>query len=176
MLSLIRLRLGVRWPGSDVWDQVSGVRPQVSGVRCQELGARCQGQGQGSEFRIITKIIVHILHCCMIMKDVYEDPRFNKAIDMQTGYRTRSMLCMPVLDSQGNVTAVAQIINKAAGSQFTKDDERNFSQFLTFCGIALTNARLFELSLQEHRQNEVSFISLFDLINCQVKTIFIRIQ
>ena len=87
---------------------------------------------------------------------MYEDPRFNKSVDMQTGYRTRSMLCMPVFDFKGNVTAVAQIMNKQTG-EFTKDDERNFGQFLAFCGIALTNARLFELSLQEHRQNQVRF-------------------
>ena len=73
---------------------------------------------------------------------------------MQTGFRTRSMLCMPVFDFKGNVTAVAQIMNKQTG-EFTEDDERNFRQFLAFCGIALTNARLFELSLQEHRQNQV---------------------
>eukprot|EP00930_Biecheleria_cincta_P016646 TRINITY_DN13453_c0_g2_i4.p1 TRINITY_DN13453_c0_g2~~TRINITY_DN13453_c0_g2_i4.p1 ORF type:complete len:1080 (-),score=151.44 TRINITY_DN13453_c0_g2_i4:165-3404(-) len=46
------------------------------------------------------------------IKEAYEDPRFNAAVDKSTGYTTRSILCMPFLDSQGTVLGVVQFINK----------------------------------------------------------------
>ena len=44
--------------------------------------------------------------------DCYTDARFSTATDLQTGYRTRSMLCMAVKDSSGEVVAVLQLLNK----------------------------------------------------------------
>ena len=54
----------------------------------------------------------------------FQDPRFNKEVDKKTGYRTHSILCEPILNYDGEVTGVAQIINKVTGSHdFTKQDE-----------------------------------------------------
>ena len=45
------------------------------------------------------------------MPDAYDDPRFNQTVDKDTGYRTVSMLCVPLIrDNQ--VIAVVQTINK----------------------------------------------------------------
>ena len=44
----------------------------------------------------------------------YEDERFNPAIDEQTGYKTKSILCMPIL-IRGTVIGVIQMINKKSG-------------------------------------------------------------
>ena len=44
--------------------------------------------------------------------DAYKDSRFNRAIDKQTSFKTRTVLCMPVVDSQGKVIAVCQMVNK----------------------------------------------------------------
>lgn len=38
-----------------------------------------------------------------------QDERFNPKIDGKTGYKTRSMLCMPIKDSAGEVIGVAQV-------------------------------------------------------------------
>ena len=56
---------------------------------------------------------------------MFQDPRFNKEIDKKTGYRTRSLLCMPILNYEGDVVGVAQIINKADPhiQEFTEQDE-----------------------------------------------------
>ncbi|GFS80365.1 phosphodiesterase [Trichonephila clavipes] len=52
------------------------------------------------------------------------DYRFNSRID-QTGYATHNMLCMPILDVDGEVKGVAQIINKCGGEEpFTDADEK----------------------------------------------------
>ena len=46
--------------------------------------------------------------------DVYKDPRFNASIDQQTGYNTKSILCMPIC-IRGQVIGVIQMINKNSG-------------------------------------------------------------
>ncbi|XP_022339829.1 cGMP-specific 3',5'-cyclic phosphodiesterase-like isoform X2 [Crassostrea virginica] len=90
------------------------------------------------------------------IKDAYEDPRFNKDVDLKTGYRTHSILCMPILNYEGEVIGVAQIINKVTGNhEFTKQDEEVFRKYLIFCGIGITNAQLFELSVQEYKRNQL---------------------
>ena len=45
------------------------------------------------------------------LKDAYLDPRFNKDVDSQTGFRTHSLVCMPVCNYDGEVIGVAQIMN-----------------------------------------------------------------
>jgi hypothetical protein len=46
------------------------------------------------------------------IEDAYEDARFNSTIDKQTGYRTRSILCLPIMNERGQCIAVAEAINK----------------------------------------------------------------
>ncbi len=50
--------------------------------------------------------------------DAYNDPRFNKAIDEQTGYETNTILCMPIC-IRGQVIGIVQMVNKVEGP-FTK--------------------------------------------------------
>ncbi|XP_047363761.1 cGMP-specific 3',5'-cyclic phosphodiesterase isoform X3 [Vespa velutina] len=96
-----------------------------------------------------TKEIINI-------KDAYKDPRFNSAIDMRTGYKTTLILSMPICNYEGDVIGVAQIINKTNGSnEFTERDVEVFQRYLTFCGIGIQNAQLFELSVQEYRRNQI---------------------
>ncbi|XP_014216594.1 cGMP-specific 3',5'-cyclic phosphodiesterase isoform X2 [Copidosoma floridanum] len=90
------------------------------------------------------------------IKDAYKDPRFNSAIDMRTGYKTTLILSMPICNYDGDVIGVAQIINKTNGShEFTERDVEVFQRYLTFCGIGIQNAQLFELSVLEYRRNQI---------------------
>ena len=59
------------------------------------------------------------------MNDCPQDPRFNKDIDKKTGYRTKNILSMPILDNEGEVVGVAQIVNKMSSDQteFSTADE-----------------------------------------------------
>ncbi|XP_054713241.1 dual 3',5'-cyclic-AMP and -GMP phosphodiesterase 11-like isoform X2 [Uloborus diversus] len=88
--------------------------------------------------------------------DCYKDSRFNDQVDLKTGYTTRNMLCMPIVDVDGEVKGVAQIINKCGGEEpFTDVDEKVFSRYLQFCGIGLRNAQLYERSELENKRNQV---------------------
>ncbi|XP_058522893.1 cGMP-specific 3',5'-cyclic phosphodiesterase isoform X2 [Ochotona princeps] len=91
------------------------------------------------------------------IKDAYEDPRFNAEVDQITGYKTQSILCMPIKNHREEVVGVAQAINKKSGNggTFTEKDEKDFAAYLAFCGIVLHNAQLYETSLLENRRNQV---------------------
>ncbi len=67
--------------------------------------------------------------------DCYADERFNPEVDRATGYRTRSMLCVPVHDTSGRVFAVAQLLNRLDGVPFDEQDERRFAGFVASLGV-----------------------------------------
>ena len=73
----------------------------------------------------------------------YADLRFNPAVDRQTGYFTRSILCVPVVNQHGKIIGVTQVLNKRGGP-FTEEDESRLKAFTAQISIALENAKLFD--------------------------------
>ncbi|MBN1103879.1 MAG: protein kinase [Deltaproteobacteria bacterium] len=71
-----------------------------------------------------------------IINDLYEDPRFNKEVDASTGFRTRNMICMPVLGSNVELLGVLQVLNKKTGD-FDLYDQSLLSQLAIHVGLAL---------------------------------------
>jgi putative ABC transport system ATP-binding protein len=69
--------------------------------------------------------------------DAYADDRFNSNVDKQTGYRTRSILSLPVKNQAGDVFAVAQLLNRRDGQPFDEGDEKRFAEFLQSIGVIL---------------------------------------
>lgn len=69
--------------------------------------------------------------------DAYSDPRFNPEIDKQTGFQTRSILCLPLRDQSGRVFAVTQLLNRQDGEPFDAADEKKFAHFATSLGVIL---------------------------------------
>ncbi|MEE4173342.1 MAG: ATP-binding cassette domain-containing protein [Xanthomonadales bacterium] len=67
--------------------------------------------------------------------DAYADDRFNRDIDRRTGYRTRSILCLPILDRSGRLFAVAQLLNRRDGQPFSAEDEGRFAGFIDSIGV-----------------------------------------
>jgi putative ABC transport system ATP-binding protein len=62
--------------------------------------------------------------------DAYSDSRFNPDVDKQTGFRTRSILSLPVKNLEGKVFAVAQLLNRKDGQPFDQTDEQRFANFI----------------------------------------------
>jgi len=73
--------------------------------------------------------------------DAYADTRFNREVDKQTGFRTRSVLCLPVKNLEGQVFAVAQLLNRKDGQPFDDDDEKQFASFMQSFGVILETQR-----------------------------------
>ncbi len=72
----------------------------------------------------------------------YADLRFNPSFDRQTGFFTRSILCVPVANKQGKIIGVTQCLNRRGGP-FTAEDEQRLKAFTAQVAVALENAKLF---------------------------------
>ena len=90
------------------------------------------------------------------VRDAYLDPRFNKAIDLETGYRTKSILCVPILD-EGRAVGVIQLINKKEEECFSENDSSALTNFADQIAVAIKNTMRFESTKQgmEKAQNSV---------------------
>lgn len=73
----------------------------------------------------------------ILLNDPYHDSRFNPQVDKETGYVTKSILCMPVYSASGEVIGAIQTINKIGDGGFNRDDERKLSLAATFSGKTL---------------------------------------
>lgn len=107
------------------------------------------------------------------IQDAYQDPRFNSSIDSITGYRTKSVLCLPILDENGQCIAVAEAINKStdfddsidmeqriddqceSSPYFNKEDEETFEKFMPYIAMAIRNSNLYAQSCKEAQTNKV---------------------
>ncbi len=69
--------------------------------------------------------------------DAYADSRFNQAVDAETGFRTRSMLCLPLQDRSGQVFAVTQLLNRRDGQPFDDHDTRRYQEFAASLSVLL---------------------------------------
>lgn len=73
----------------------------------------------------------------MNVPDAYAEPLFNRRVDEQTGYRTRSILCAPLRNAQGGVFAAVQLLNKTTGRPFDARDEARLQEFADRMGAVL---------------------------------------
>jgi adenylate cyclase len=89
----------------------------------------------------------------------YADLRFNPAFDKKTGYFTRSILCVPVVNKSGKVIGVTQVLNKQGGP-FTHEDESRLKAFTAQVSIALENANLFNDVQNMKNYNEAMLESM----------------
>lgn len=87
------------------------------------------------------------------IEDAYLDPRFNQSVDRATGYRTRSILAVPVLGKKGQRIGVVEVLNKMEGV-FSAKDEIRLRAFAAEIGISLDNSRLFDEVRQVSNYNE----------------------
>ncbi len=86
--------------------------------------------------------------------DAYADSRFNPEIDKATGYRTKTILCMPMKNKDGKIIGVFQLLNKAKGI-FTKDDIEFINALSLHASIAIENARLAQQMVSTERLSAV---------------------
>ncbi len=89
--------------------------------------------------------------CPVRLDDAWADSRFHRAVDEATGYRTRSLLAVPIVDRDGVVTGVVEALNhrpvvggSAASAVFSDDDERLLMAIGSEIAVALQRAVLFD--------------------------------
>ena len=95
--------------------------------------------------------------------DAYNDPRFNPDIDKETGYHTKTILCMPIKNNNQEIIGAFQVLNKLGGV-FTKGDEDLLVAIGGSASIALENAQLFEQQKELYKEQKVLFESFIDTL------------
>lgn len=89
----------------------------------------------------------------------YADLRFNPEFDKKTGFFTRSILCTPVVNKDGKIIGVTQVLNRRGGP-FTGEDEARLKAFTAQVSIALENAKLFDEVQNMKNYNEAMLESM----------------
>jgi adenylate cyclase len=95
----------------------------------------------------------------LIIDDAQSDPRFNREIDKQTGFETRSILCAPVRTVRGEIIGVAQALNKKEGARFTREDLSLLEAMTTQAAVALQGNQFVE-RMRKSRQTELEFLDI----------------
>ncbi|MCR5215300.1 MAG: sensor domain-containing diguanylate cyclase [Eubacterium sp.] len=102
----------------------------------------------------------------VVTNDPYNDPDFNKAVDLKTGYTTKSVLVMPVANINGDFIGAFQIINKNNGQGFDEvEDVRRLSMAALISGLAMESETFFEESHHDKLtklKNRMGFYSDFN--------------
>ena len=86
----------------------------------------------------------------LLLEDAYTHPKFFRGNDEATGYRTKSMITVP-LKVGNRVTGVAQVINRLDGKPFDQDDLELFLALSSMAAIALENARMHQSLMEKQR-------------------------
>lgn len=73
--------------------------------------------------------------------DAYADERFNREIDLKTGFHTRNILCIPVVNRDKRTTGVIECMNKVQGG-FTEEDTKLLRALGAQVSVAVDNAKL----------------------------------
>ena len=84
------------------------------------------------------------------LKDAYQDSRFEPEVDRRLGYRTRTLLCLPIRNKDGETVGVLQLLNKQGGP-FTNRDEGFLEALSDHVALALENAQLHRERLAKQR-------------------------
>ncbi|MBF0553108.1 MAG: GAF domain-containing protein [Nitrospirae bacterium] len=103
----------------------------------------------------------------VIVNDAYKDKRFNREIDQQTGYKTRNMVCVPIVTGKADVLGVVQVLNKQAG-KFTIDDMNLLEAMTTQAAIVLQTAQFVE-QMQCSRAQELEFLDIVADITSEIE-------
>ncbi|HUK58766.1 MAG TPA: GAF domain-containing protein [Stellaceae bacterium] len=129
-----------------------------------ELWSRIVAGGKVDEIRIASKAGIagasFTTRKIITVPDVRADRRFDPAVDARTGYVTRNLLCVPIIDTKGHATGVLEALNKHVG-RFSAADERRLRHLASQAATALQNAELFAdvLSLKQHTDSILRSLS-----------------
>jgi sigma-B regulation protein RsbU (phosphoserine phosphatase) len=121
-----------------------------------ELAAARGGVGQSSPVRIIVPrgrgisgwVLQHGEP--VLVRDAYSDPRFFSEADQKTGFRTRSILCVPLVRN-GKEIGVLQGLNPSGREAFDDSDLKAFAAYATLAATAIDKLRTIEREREQLR-------------------------
>lgn len=127
-----------------LWD-----KEQNEVVACPAIGV------EGNTLRIPDNkgIVGEVIHSgeSVRVDDAYADDRFDRRIDKETGYTTRSLLCVPINNQAGERIGAFEVMNKQAGA-FTSDDDCSLRELGLHAAAALQSVGEREALAKSHRR------------------------
>lgn len=112
--------------GTEIWTRVAQGMDTIRIAKSSGIVGTCITSGQR-----------------LIVDDVYQDPRFNKEIDRASGYKTKSMMVIPMYDYEDNIIGAFQVINhQGAKSIFNTRDMQHLTLASSYAAETLTSAKL----------------------------------
>jgi signal transduction histidine kinase len=79
----------------------------------------------------------------LIINDAYSDPRFNPDVDKKTGFKTRNIMSIPLINREQECIGTLQALNKKTGD-FNEDDQEFLTSASHYMAIAIENAKLYD--------------------------------
>jgi adenylate cyclase len=102
----------------------------------------------------------------ILVDDAYADPRFSPGTDRDTGYTTKTILCVPLRTAKGDIIGVAQALNKKSGL-FTEHDQALLEGIAAQSIPALRSSQTVE-RMQKARVQELAFLDIVADITSQL--------
>jgi adenylate cyclase len=102
-----------------------------------------------------------------IVLDVYADPRFAREVDRQTGFTTRSILCVPVRNTRGETIGAVELLNKLVG-EFDERDRALLEDMTSQCAVTLQSMQLLDRMTRSQRR-EVEFLNLVSELTSELE-------
>lgn len=102
----------------------------------------------------------------IVVANAYEDPLFDRSVDEKTGYRTDSILCVPIRTIRGEMLGVAQVLNKKSG-RFTKKDMQLLEMMTSQVAIILQGTQFGE-KMKRFHSKEMEFFNLVTDVTAEI--------
>jgi len=103
----------------------------------------------------------------LIIHNAYKDKRFNRAVDQQTGFQTKSIMCAPIRTVKDEIIGVAQALNKKGG-RFSQDDMALLEAMCTQAAVAMQSTRYVE-QMKKTRQEEMEFLDIVADVTSEIE-------
>ncbi|MDM8520918.1 GAF domain-containing protein [Anaerolineales bacterium HSG6] len=99
----------------------------------------------------------------LIINNVAKDPRWHTAFDEETNFKTRDVLCVPMISAE-RIVGVIEVINKKDGLAFVEEDVTLLNSFAIQSAIVIENAQIFTRTDQalSERVQELQTLQMFD--------------
>jgi len=146
----------------------------VNDPRTQELYSRVTVGGLKREIRILNHTgiagSVFKMGKGVVVRDAYQDARFNQGVDQQTGYRTRSIACAPIRTVRGEIIGVVEVLNRKGNKEahFNRKDLQLLEAMAMQASVSLQRSLLEESSAREKEQ-EAEFLGVVAEISGEIK-------
>ena len=138
----------------------------------EELYSRQTVGGLSREIRLLNTqgVVGHVFQSGegVLIADAYADPRFNRRIDEQTGYRTESIACAPLRTMQGEVIGVVEVLNHRGGGSFSPRDLARIEAMARQASVSVQRSLLLE-EAEHKRAREEEFLNLVSELSGELK-------